>query len=118
MRAPVSACLASAALLAALTGCIDHDPVRVETFTPGPRGSFVYAAHTNTVMTPNSDGAAEDIRRDWLAQALDAHNLCRTGYAVYRRTLVVPPQRPAFGGAADELAFGNSGDVVYEGGCL
>ena len=118
MRASVSACLVSAVLLVALSGCIDHDPVRVESFTPGPAGSFVYAAHTNTVMSANSDGAAEAIRRDWLARALDTHGLCRTGYAVYRRTLVVPPQRPAFGGAADELAFGNSGDVVYDGGCL
>jgi hypothetical protein len=118
MRAPVPACLTTAALLAALCGCIDHDPARVTSFTRGPAGSFVYSAHTNTVMSANADGAAEAIRRDWLAQALDAHGLCRAGYAVYRRTLVVPRQRPAFGGTADELAFGNSGDVVYDGGCL
>ena len=63
MRAPVLACL----LL--LGGCvIDNDRVRVANFTADPAGTFVFTAQTNTVMTANDDGEAEQIRRDWLAE--------------------------------------------------
>jgi len=30
-------------------------------------------------MTANDDGAAEQIRRDWLAEALTAHGMCAAG---------------------------------------
>ena len=118
MRASALGFLVLALSLAALAGCSINDRVRLQSFTPGPDGSFVYSAHTNTVMTENDDGAAEQIRRDWLAQTLEAEGRCRSGYVIYRRTLVVPPQRVAYIGPPDELTFGNGGDVVYSGACL
>ncbi len=110
---------------AALSGCIDNDRVRVQSFLPGPAGTFTYSARTNTVMSANDDGAAEQIRRGWLADTLRANGMCNGGYVIYQRELVVPPQRPALGPAAPtpqnpypSLAFGNTGDVVYTGACL
>ena len=51
---------------------------------------------------------AEQIRRDWLAEALTAHGMCAAGYVVETRRLVQPWQGP----------FGNGGDIVYTGRCL
>ena len=103
MRALVLACLVL------LAGCIiDNDPVRVESFTADTPATFTYGAQTNTVMTANDDGAAERIRRDWLAEALNANAMCAAGYVVETRRLVQP---------SDGL-FGNGGDVVYTGRCL
>ena len=122
---PMRAFAASLALsMIALSGC--NDPVRVQSFIPGPAGTFTYSARTNTVMSANDDGTAEEIRRTWLAQTLGAAGMCNGGYIIYRRELVVPPQRPAFGPTPANqppssdagLAFGNSGDVVYTGSCL
>ena len=128
MRAPAFACLVSFVLLASLTGCIDNDKVRVQSFATGGNGSFTYSAGTNTVMTPNDDGAAEQIRSVWLAETLEAQGLCRGGYAVYQRRLVVPPQATALAGTPGSINpavapiapayFGNGGDVVYSGSCL
>jgi hypothetical protein len=118
MRVLALAGLVSSLSLAALSGCIDNDRVRVQSFTPGAGGSFTYAARTNTVMSANDDGAAEQIRRDWLAQTLEAGGLCRGGYVVYQRNLLIPPQRPAFSEPPNDLAFGNGGEVVYHGNCL
>lgn len=118
MRALSLACLVSSLALSTLSGCIDNDRVRVQSFIPGPGGSFLYAAHTNTVMTENADGGAEEIRRDWLTQTLEAQGMCRGGYAIYQRYLVMPPQRAAFSQPPTEPDFGNGGDVVYSGGCL
>jgi hypothetical protein len=126
MRALSFACLVSLVSLASLAGCSDQ--VRVQSFSAGANGSFTYSAHTNTVMTANNDGAAEQIRRDWLAQTLEAQGMCRGGYVVYQRNLVVPPQRTALAGTPGSVVpplaptapayFGNGGDVVYTGSCL
>jgi hypothetical protein len=123
---PMRASTASlfALLMIALCGC--NDPVRVQSFVPGPGATFTYTVRTNTVITPNEDGAAEEIRRTWLAQTLGTAGMCNGGYVIYRRELVVPPERPAFGPTPanqlsnpnPDLAFGNSGDVVYTGSCL
>jgi hypothetical protein len=103
MRAPVLACLVL------LGGCIiDNDRVRVESFVVDPGGSFVFSAQTNTLMTANDDGEAEQIRRDWLAEQLTAHGMCNTGYVVETRRLVEPPGAPS----------DNAHDVVYSGRCL
>ena len=118
MRASAPGSLVLALSLAALAGCSINDRPRLESFTPGPNGNFVYSAHTNAVMTENDDGAAEQIRRDWLAETLEAEGRCRGGYVIYQRTLVVPPQRVAYIGPPDQLTFGNGGDVVYNGRCL
>lgn len=40
-----------------LGGC--NDQVRVVSFTADPAGTFVFTAQTNTVMTANDDGEAE-----------------------------------------------------------
>lgn len=111
--------------LAAVAGCIDNDRMRVQRLIPGPDGSFNYSVQTNTVITPNDDGAAEVIRRQWLADNLTEAGLCTGGYAIYRRELVVPPQRPALTPTQfrpsdpDSAAFfGNTGYVVYSGACL
>ena len=118
MRARIFGLLVSALSLTAVAGCAVNDRARVQSFTPGPYGSFVFSVATNTVMTPNDDGAAEQIRRDWLAETLEAQGRCRGGYEIYRRTLVIPPQRVALSPPPDELTFGNGGDVVYSGTCL
>jgi hypothetical protein len=128
MRALVVASLVSSVSLASLGGCIDNDKVRVQSFSAGPNGGFTYSAQTNTVMTANSDGAAEQIRRDWLAQTLEGQGMCRGGYAIYQRHLVVPPQETALAGTPGSVNpavaptapvyFGNGGDVVYSGSCL
>ncbi|HUC12735.1 MAG TPA: hypothetical protein VL985_20255 [Stellaceae bacterium] len=111
--------------VAGLVGCIDNDRVRVQSFLPGPNHTFTYSVQTNTVMTPNADGASEAIRRGWLAQTLGAEGMCNGGYVIYSRQLVVPPQRSALAFAAysptnanSGVDFGNTGYVVYTGGCL
>ena len=103
MRALVLVCLVLFA------GCIiDNDPVRVESFAADTPATFTYGVATNTVMTANDDGAAERIRRDWLAEALNAYAMCGAGYVIETRRLVQ---------TSDGL-FGNGGDVVYTGRCL
>jgi len=95
--------------LVSLGGCIiDNDPVRIESFAADPAGTFVFSAQTNTVMTPNDDGEAERIRRDWLAEELNAHGMCSAGYVVEIRQLLDPPDAPS----------SNAHDVVYTGRCL
>lgn len=128
MRTLALAGLVSSLSLAALSGCIDNDQVRVQSFAAGPDRSFTYSAATNTVMTANDDGAAERLRRDWLAETMISQGVCSGGYVVYQRRLVVPPQRPAFNAprndlvpaaiAGPEASFGNGGDVAYSGSCL
>ncbi len=103
MRALVLACLLS------LAGCVfDRDRVRVENFTAATPVTFSYGAQTNTVMTANDDGAAERIRRDWLAEALTAHAMCGAGYVIETRRFAQSSDGP----------FGNGGDIVYTGRCL
>ena len=103
MRVPVLTCL----LL--LGGCIiDNDPVRVANFVADPAGTFVFTAQTNTVMTANDDGEAEQIRRLWLAEELTSHGMCSAGYVIETRQLVQPPDVPST----------NAHDVVYSGRCL
>jgi hypothetical protein len=89
-----------------LVGCANDG--RVINLVPGPSGSFTFSAGTNTVMTENDDGAAERIRRDWLAEGLTAGDICRLGYVVDSRKFVQP-----VGGL-----FANGGDIVYTGRCL
>ena len=94
--------------LVLLCGCIiDNDPVRVVSFAADPAGTFVFTAQTNTVMTENDDGEAEQIRRDGLADELNARGMCSAGYFVEIRRLE-PPDAPS----------SNAHDVVYSGRCL
>jgi hypothetical protein len=103
MRALALACLV------ALAGCIiDNDRVRVESFSADTPATFTYSVATNTVMTENDDGAAEKIRRDWLAEVLTANTMCNTGYVVETRRFVQSSDGP----------FANGGDIVYTGRCL
>ena len=96
-------------LFLAQAGCIiDNDQGRVDSFTPDTPGTFTYRAQTNTVMTANDDGAAEQIRRDWLAESLTANGMCLAGYVIETRRFVQPGEGP----------FGNGGDIVYTGRCL
>lgn len=99
MRALVLLCLVS------LVGCIDR--VRIEGFATNSPDSFVYTARTSTIMTENDDGVAERIRRDWLAYALKAHNMCANGYIVDTRRIVRDPS-----------LFSNAADIVCSGRCL
>jgi hypothetical protein len=92
-----------------LAGCIiDIDRIRVENFVSDPAGTFVFTAQTNTVMTANDDGEAEQIRRGWLAEELTARGMCNAGYVIETRQLVEPPDAPS----------SNAHDVVYSGRCL
>ena len=108
---PNTGCIRIVALtcILSLVGCIiDNDQVRVESFTYDPAGTFVFTALTNTVMTANDDGEAEQIRRGWLGEELAAHNICTAGYVIETRQLVEPPDMPP----------SNAHDVVYSGRCL
>jgi hypothetical protein len=89
-----------------LAGC--NDPLRVDSLSVNPDGTFVYTAQTNTVMTENDDGEAEQIRRHWLAGELGEREMCPSGYVVEIRRLVPVPEPPA----------NNARDVVYRGRCL
>ena len=92
--------------LVLLAGC--NDQLKVVNFEADPAGTFVFTAQTNTVMTENDDGEAEQIRRDWLANELNARAMCAAGYFVEVRRLVEPPDAPS----------SNAHDVVYSGRCL
>ena len=94
------------ASLVLLCGCNDH--VRVVNLEADPAGTFVFTAQTNTVMTENDDGEAEQIRRDWLADELNARGMCAAGYFIEIRRLVEPLDAPS----------SNAHDVVYTGRCL
>ena len=95
--------------LLSLAGCIiDNDRVRVESFAADTPATFTFGVETNTVMTANDDGEAERIRRDWLAEELDANAMCSGGYIIETRRFA----QPWVG------LFGNGGDVVYTGRCL
>ena len=97
------------ASLLALAGCAGFtDRSRVDSMTRLPDGSFAYSVHTNTVMPPNDDSAAERIRREWLAGTLGFNHMCPNGYLVESRGYVVDARGP----------FGNGGDIVYKGRCL
>jgi len=100
MRPFVLLCLLS------LTGCIGS--ARVEGFAANGPSSFLYSARTNTVMTANDDGAAERLRRDWIADALKEHAMCPAGYVVDTRRFVPDANGP----------FGNGGEILYAGRCL
>jgi hypothetical protein len=101
--------VAAVAFLFFLSACAQWvDPVRVESFAPGPKGTFTYSARTNTVMTANDDGEAEQIRRGWLAKDLAASGSCPRAYAIDSRRFVQ-------GGPG---IFANGGDIVYRGHCL
>jgi hypothetical protein len=89
-----------------LGGC--NDQLKVVNFEADPAGTFVFTAQTNTVMTENDDGEAEQIRRDWLADELNARGMCAAGYFIEIRRLVEPPDAPST----------NAHDVVYTGRCL
>jgi hypothetical protein len=93
-----------------LAGCVGTD--RDEGFTATGPDSFLYSAGTSTVMTANDDGAADRIRRDWMAQALKAHAMCASGFVVDTRRLV--PNPPTEAGPQ----FSNGGDIVYAGRCF
>jgi len=92
--------------LFALAGCVGS--ARVEGFAANGPASFLYSARTNTVMTPNDDGAAERLRRGWLADALNEHAMCPDGYVVDTRRFVPDSNGP----------FGNGGAILYSGRCL
>jgi hypothetical protein len=90
----------------ALAGCAGT--ARIEGFAATGPGGFLYSAHTNTVMTANDDGSAERIRRDWLADAVKAHDMCGNGYVVDSRRFEPEVNGP----------LGNGGNIVYTGRCL
>jgi hypothetical protein len=100
MRALALLCVLS------LAGCVGS--AREEGFTATGPASFLYRAHTNTVMTPNDDGVAERLRRDWIADAVQAHRMCAEGYVIDTRRFVPD----AVGAVA------NGGNIVYAGRCL
>jgi hypothetical protein len=100
--------LLAVACAAALGGCLYDTPARLVSLVPEEGGGFTFSAATSTVMTENDDGAAERIRRDWLAEALRAQAVCDAGYVIDRRRFVQPGEGP----------FGNGGDIVYDGRCL
>ena len=100
MRALALLCLVS------LAGCVGS--AREEGFAATGPAAFLYSAPTNTVMTANDDGVAERLRRDWIADAVQAHGMCTDGYVIDTRRFVPD----AVG------AFANGGNIVYAGRCL
>ena len=100
------ALILAVAAVPTLAGCAND--VRAVNLVPGTGGRFTFSAGTSTVMTENDDGAAERIRRDWLADALTAGGVCRLGYVVDSRRLV----------QSGSGLFANGGDIVFAGRCL
>ncbi len=100
MRALALLCLVS------LAGCVGS--VRDEGFAATGPAAFLYSAHTSTVMTPNDDGAAERLRRDWIADAVQAHAMCASGYVIDTRRYVPDAKGPV----------GSGGEILYAGRCL
>ena len=100
MRASALLCLCL------LVGCVGS--ARVEGFGATGPASFLYSAHTNTVMTANDDGTAERMRRDWIADAVQANAMCPDGYVIDTRRYVPDAEGP----------FGNGGNILYAGRCL
>jgi hypothetical protein len=92
--------------LISLAGCVGT--ARVEGFTATSPQTFLYSAHTNTVITPNDDGGAERLRREWIADALSSHHMCPVGYVVDTRRYV--PDAVGL--------FANGGNILYTGRCL
>ena len=92
--------------LLSLAGCVGS--ARVEGFASSGPNSFLYSAHTNTVMTANDDGSAERLRRDWIADALQVHAMCADGYVIDTRHFTPDADGP----------FGNGGEILYAGRCL
>jgi hypothetical protein len=92
--------------LVSLAGCVGS--ARHEAFTATGPASFLYGARTNTVMTENDDGAAERLRRRWIADAVQSHGMCGEGYVVDVRSFV-----PNVDGR-----FGNGGEILYKGRCM
>jgi hypothetical protein len=98
------------ACLVSLVGCIiiaGSDPVRVDRLTADTAETFTYSVQTNTVMTANDDGEAEQIRRGWLAEELAARGMCSAGYVIETRRL-----------EPTDIPSSNALDVVYTGRCL
>src|SRR5260370_15157810 len=89
-----------------LIGCTGS--VHQEGFSATGPAAFLYSAHTNTVMTANDDGTAERLRRDWIADAVQAHGMCADGYVIDTRRFVPDAVGP----------FGNGGHILYAGRCL
>lgn len=103
------ACLALAGA-ATLAGCsMFFDDARLDELIPGEGGNFAYSVMTNTVMTANSDGAAERLRRDWLAESLHASAMCPQGYVIDGRRYEVAP---------NGLFGADGGAIIYQGHCL
>ena len=96
--------------LISLVACVGTD--RHEGFAATGPNTFLYSARTSTVMTENDDGAAEQIRRDWLAAALKAHDMCPGGFVIDTRRFVPGPP------TASGPQFSNGGDIVYAGRCI
>jgi len=92
--------------LFSLVGCVGS--ARVEAFAASSPTAFLYSARTNTVMTQNDDGTAERLRRDWIADAVQAHAMCAGGYVIDTRRYVPDAEGP----------FGNGGGILYAGRCL
>ena len=92
-----------------LAGCVGTD--RHEGFAATGPNTFLYTAHTSTMMTENDDGEAEHIRQGWLVAALAAHGMCESGYVVDTRRF--EPGPPTEAGPQ----FSNGGDIVYAGRC-
>ncbi|HTZ36015.1 MAG TPA: hypothetical protein VMB84_08320 [Stellaceae bacterium] len=92
-----------------LAACVGSD--RHEGFTATGPASFLYSAQTSTVMTENDDGEAERIRQGWLVAALQAHDMCQTGYVIDTRRFI--PAGPTAAGPQ----FSNGGDILYAGRC-
>ena len=100
MRALLLLCLFS------LGGCVWS--ARVEGFSATGPESFLYTAETNTVITANDDGVAERLRRDWIADAVQAHGMCGDGYVIENRHFAPAAVGP----------FANGGNILYVGRCL
>jgi hypothetical protein len=93
-----------------LAACVGSD--RHEGFTATGPNSFLYSAHTSTMMTENDDGEAERFREGWLMAALKEHGMCADGYVIDTRRFVPGPP------TASGPQFSNGGDILYSGRCI
>src|ERR1700737_3768138 len=89
-----------------LIGCTGS--VHEEGFSATAPDTFLYSAHSNTVMTENDDGVAERRRGDWTPPPRAKPRMGGGGYGIDTRRFVPDVVGP----------FGNGGDILYAGRCL
>lgn len=88
-----------------VTGCSSLDKQQTS-FEPMANGSFHYRAFADATYPPTS-AEAEEIRMEWLKQYINDNEVCKKGYQITDRKLILKRL-----GIIENLY-----DVIYTGNC-